>query len=136
MTAPAEPPTERTIAELLADRLTNPDSTLTTDEHDQLYAYLWANPTLHATHQIRAAFPEIRDEIVAAARDYQVRQDGSGYAARGERGETGGRQATGLDAGLVWVVRYVGECVGFAYDQDGAWGYAKDHFLLLQTASW
>jgi hypothetical protein len=132
MTAPVEPAPGRTFDEILADRLANGDQApLTADEHDALYGFMWADFESRPAKRLIAGFPEIWAEITEAARTFDVRQDGSGYVVRGETGETGGKQALGLDSGLMWVARFVGTWIGEAYNEDAGWVLAARHCRLV-----
>lgn len=119
------PTTERTLDEILADRLANGDqATLTTEEHDRVYAAMWADPAARPTKRLIGGFPEIWAEVIENATTYDVRQEGSGYWVGGEPAETYGKQAVGLDSGQMWVARYIGEWVDAAYTEDDAWAAA------------
>lgn len=112
---PTEPVPAKTAQEIVAAK--NQGIEPTDDERAIVKDYLWNNPTLRFARQVRAAFPEIQEEIVADCASYNTATD-SAYTVQGEGSEDATRQAEGLNRGEWWVARFVGNWVDD--DRNGA----------------
>jgi hypothetical protein len=102
---PTEPVPTKTPQEIVAAKNEGVDPTA--EERVIVKDYLWNNPTLRFARQVRAAFPEIQEEIVADCGSYDTSTD-SAYTVQGEGSEDATRQAEGLNRGEWWVARFVG----------------------------
>jgi hypothetical protein len=105
---PPEPVPVRTLPEIVAAK--NQGEEVTEEERALIKDYLWNNPTMRFARQVRAAFPEINDEILAECATYDTTDDPA-YTVQGEGSEDATRQAEGLNRGEWWVARFVGNWV-------------------------
>lgn len=112
---PAEPVPTKTPQEIVAAKNQGIDPS--DEERAIVKDYLWHNPTLRFARQVRAAFPEIHEEILADCASYDTTDDAA-YTVQGEGSEDATRQAEGLNRGEWWVARFVGNWIDD--DRNGA----------------
>ena len=128
---PPEPVPTKTPQEIVAAK--NEGIEPTVEERAIVKDYLWNNPTLRFARQVRAAFPDIQEEIIADCGSYDTTDDAA-YTVQGEGSEDATRQAEGLNRGEWWVARFVGGWVddpeNGALKQETAREVANRHFRL------
>ena len=117
--APPEPVPTKTVPEIVAAK--NQGEEPTPEERQLVKDYLWNNPTLRFARQVKAAFPDIQEEILQECADYDTSTDPA-YTVGGEGSEDATRQAEGLNRGEWWVARFVGEWIS-----DDANGALRQH---------